>query len=89
MAIWRRDECWISKAAHAHAQASSHAATPTHTHERARAHAQARTRTHAQKYAIAYLLLVHGNNGSVNAPEWQVLCALPVLCFRKITKCDY
>ena len=66
----------ISRATRAHAHAHAHTTAHSHTHTQAVTCTHTRTRT---ELCNTYLLLFHGNNGIVNAPQCYVMCTLPVL----------
>ena len=70
-----RFACWISRATRAEAHA--HAKAPAHKNTRA----HACTNTHKN---MSCLLLFHGSSGFVNAPDYYVIRALPVLSLIKI-----
>ena len=63
--------CMLDKKDYTHASTCicPRAREPTHTHTCTRAH------THKEKYVI---LLFHAQNGSANAPQFHVVCKLPV-----------
>ena len=65
MTIWRHVACWISKAT----RAQAYARVPEPTHHTSK-HAYACARAHRQN--MKYVLLLHSNNGFVNAPHCYV-----------------
>jgi hypothetical protein len=73
-AKWRRVTCRISKATRAQAHAWP-VHPPTHPH----------THTHIQKYVI--LIPFRRQSGFVNAPQYYVIRALPILLFPLLSTC--
>ena len=75
MTIWRRVECWISKATRAQAHVPSRA--HTHTQARARMNTHAQTHTHTE-ICNTYCFSTANKSGFVNAPHCYVIRTLLV-----------